>query len=490
MNLDSHLPIWFGFAFFLVTPLSAKGQDRFADRYASEIESLLDDHFSDRDAGLVIGLIDEAGSRLFSAGKLDNGTGREVDGDTLFELGSVTKVFTALLLLDAVRRGEMSLSDPVAKYLPAEVRLPVRNGKEITLQSLAAQDSGLPRFPDNLSDRGLPELSRDELREVCDAYTATDLFDFLAAYPLPDDPGARFRYSNVGMALLGHAIERNRGNDFESLVVERICQPLGMDSTRIELSTAQRERLARGHWADGRPAKNLEFQVFASAGSLLSTANDLLKFLAAALGWSESELTPLLKRTLTVRHHGSREFGNTAMPWYDEGLYRPPGTEILGHGGGGFGYLAFIGVEKTTRRGVVVLTNQMALNPDGIGWAILQGMPLTDDNLIFRVREIVGLGFVLKEDQETGLPRIGSVWPESPAGNAGIESGLIIAKINGTSVDGKGVKECLRMMSGPIGTTVRLDFLGRNRNKLESVELTKRKFLTNTGGDRKAMGSP
>ncbi len=92
---------------------------------------------------MVVALVDEDGTKILAAGKLGNDAGDRVDGDTVFEIGSVTKTFTVLLLLDAVQRGEVSLDDPVAKYLPAEVKLPTHNGKEITLLNLAAQDSGI-----------------------------------------------------------------------------------------------------------------------------------------------------------------------------------------------------------------------------------------------------------------------------------------------------------------------------------------------------------
>src|SRR5207247_11261103 len=96
-------------------------------------------------AGMVIGLVDERGSRVLAAGKLDNGTRQEVNGDTVFEIGSVTKTFTTLLLVDMVECGEVKLDDPVAKYLPESVKVPARDGKEITQLNLALQTEGLAR---------------------------------------------------------------------------------------------------------------------------------------------------------------------------------------------------------------------------------------------------------------------------------------------------------------------------------------------------------
>jgi serine-type D-Ala-D-Ala carboxypeptidase/endopeptidase len=100
--------------------------------------------------GIVVGVIDSTGRRTVSYGKFDADDKRAVDADTIFEIGSVTKVFTSLLLADMVQRSEVALTDPVAKYLPSGVKMPERNGRQITLEDLATHTSGLPRLPSNL----------------------------------------------------------------------------------------------------------------------------------------------------------------------------------------------------------------------------------------------------------------------------------------------------------------------------------------------------
>ena len=192
-----------------------------------------------RDVGIVVGIVDEHGSRIVSCGKLDNGTDQEVNGDTLFEIGSVTKTFTALLLQDMIERGEMKLDDPVAKYLPESVKMPTRNGKEITLLHLATHTSGLPDIPDNLDPKRADNPFAD--------YTVEKMYAFLSGYQLTRDPGAKFEYSNLGMGLLGHVIALKAGTNYESLVVDRICRPLKMDSTRITLTPELKARFATGH---------------------------------------------------------------------------------------------------------------------------------------------------------------------------------------------------------------------------------------------------
>jgi CubicO group peptidase (beta-lactamase class C family) len=463
----------------LAARFAAAAQDCFSD--PDPLKAFLNANFANTNAGMVVGFLDEQGSRVFSAGKLDNGTDAKVDGDTVFELGSCTKVFTSLLALDMARRGEMKMDDPVAKYLPARVKVPSFEGKPITLRHLAAQESGLPWNPDSVDkilNRDPKKPSLREFQKASDAYTAEDLYAFLAGHKLPHAPGAGFQYSNVGMSLLGHAMALKAGESYESLVVNRIARPLKMNSTGITLTPEQRGRLARGHLADGTPSGNNKFQVMEPAGSLLSTANDLLMFLSATLGFTQSDLRPAMEEMQLVRHTGVPKFGTTAMPWWDSGLYQPPGSTLLGHGGGGLGYLAFIGFDKVKRRGVIVLSNQLAVSSDGVAWAILQGVALSRENVTYLVREIVGLGVALEDDKTTGMVRITSVYPQSPAGKAGLSANLLIRRINGTPIEGKPLKECLEMMGGPVGAKVTMEVLDPERKVTKTVELTRQKFVT------------
>ncbi len=451
--------------------LPAAPKQNFVDSNGSRVAEFLKQNFSNGDGGMVIALIDGHGSRVVSAGTLDNGTDRQLDGDTLFEIGSITKTFTSLLLLDIVKRGEMSLDDPVAEYLPENVKVPTHEGKEISLLHLSAQDSGLPFNPDNLADKFWVDAYNE--------YTQDDLYDFLAAYKLEIDPGERFQYSNVGMTLLGHAIERHTGADFESLVIDRICRPLEMGDTLITLSPDKMPRVAMGHDIEGKRAPKYDLRVIAPAGGLLSTANDLLKYLSANLGFVESELYPLMKEMQQIRHtNGAQLFGKSAMPWYDQDVFNPPGTSFLGHGGGTPGGTNFVGFDLMTRRAIVVLSNQRKVNASVVGWQILQDMPLTTDNWL--VRQRVGIGTALDSDDKSGLVRITRVFPKSSAAQAGLKAGLLIQSVNNISVVDKSLAECLNMMSGPAGTVIRLEIVDQQSDSTKTVELTKQSFLTSS----------
>jgi len=299
-----------------------------------------------KDVGIVVGIVDEHGSSIVSCGKMDNGTDQPVNGDTLFEIGSFTKTFTTLLLQDMIERGEMKLDDPVAKYLPKSVKMPTRNGKEITLLQLATHTSGLPVIPDNLDPTRADNPYAD--------YTVEKLYAFLSRYKLTRDPGAKYEYSNLGLGLLGHVIALKARTNYESLVMDRICRPLKMESTRITLTPELKARFAQGHNALGYAVSSWDVPILSGAGALRSTANDLLKYVSANLGLTPSNLTPLMEKTHAVHFHESAD-ADIGLAW--EISRDQEGTKIVWKTGGTAGCRTFVGLNKSRRRGVVVLSN-------------------------------------------------------------------------------------------------------------------------------------
>jgi CubicO group peptidase (beta-lactamase class C family) len=313
---------------------------------------------------MVVGLVDEHGCSVVSCGKMDTSASQEVNGDTLFEIGSITKTFTALLLQDMIERGEMMLDDPIVKYLPKSAKVPTLNGREITLLHLATHTSGLPRNPDNHDPKRADNPEAD--------YTTEKLYAFLSGCQLTRNPGAKFEYSNFGSGLLGHVIALKAGTDYESLVVERICRPLKMESTRITLTPGLKARFAIGHNQFGYAVTSMDFQAQAGCGGLRSTANDLLKYVSANIGLTPSGLTTLMEKTHRVRFQSVIPPVNIALAWGV--VLDPQGRKIVSHGGATYGYRAFAGFDKTRRRGVVVLSNSSSegVGPDSIGLPLLE----------------------------------------------------------------------------------------------------------------------
>jgi CubicO group peptidase (beta-lactamase class C family) len=315
--------------------------------------------------GIVVATVEKGRSpRVVTAG--NSGSAAPLDGNTVFEIGSITKVFTTALLADMVQRGEVRLDDPISKYLPTTVRVPSRGGKQITLIDLATQSSGLPRLPNNLKPANMMNPYAD--------YTVQNLYDFLSSYELPRDIGSQFEYSNLGVGLLGHVLALRAGKSYEALLTERVIEPLRMRDTRIMFTPEMREHLAPGHDAGGAVVANWDLRTLAGAGALRSTANDMAKFLAANL---DSTMGPVA-RALAFAHVPLRDAGSPQMKiglaWLTLDQF---GTPVVWHNGGTGGYHSFIGFDQAHGRGIVILTNQSA-NIDDIGMHALDTrFPLT-----------------------------------------------------------------------------------------------------------------
>ena len=266
-----------------------------------------------------------------------------------------------------VQRGEVALDDPVAKYLPPSVKMPQRNGRSITLVDLATHTSGLPRRASNF-------LPQDPQNPYVD-YSVEQLYQFLSTYQLTRDIGSQYVYSNVGGGLLGHVLARRAGMDYETLVRSRICEPLGMKSTRITLTPALQERLAVGHNAQMEPVKNWDLTTLAGAGGLRSTANDMLTFLAANLGLIKSPLAPAMAGMIKVRRPTGYPDLEIALGWH---VFTSNGKEIVWHNGGTGGYQTWMGYDPKARVAVVALSNVwMPQATDDIGHHLLDpGFPL------------------------------------------------------------------------------------------------------------------
>jgi D-alanyl-D-alanine-carboxypeptidase/D-alanyl-D-alanine-endopeptidase len=306
--------------------------------------------------GIVVGVIEPRGRRVVAYGNLASGDPRPLNGDTVFEIGSITKLFTSLLLADMAERNEVALADPVAKYLPATVKVPERRAEQITLEDLATHKSGLPRMPANVDPRdpGNPFAE----------YSVEQLYGFLSSYQLPRDIGERFEYSNIGGALLGHALAQRAGVNYETLVQNRITQPLGMKSTRVTLTPDMKSRLALGHAYALEPTPNWDLGALGAAGALRSTANDLLTFLSANLGYTKTPLSQSMAAMLKVRR--DRDRGTIGLGWF---LDLRGGLEIISHSGSTGGYQSYIGYDPKARIGVVVLSNSgtgVGMNDIGI----------------------------------------------------------------------------------------------------------------------------
>ena len=311
-----------------------------------------------RSAGIVVGVLDGDGrTRVIAFG--DPGPGQPaLDGNTVFEIGSISKVFTATLLAEMVQEGRVRLDDPAQKYLPSSAHLPTRNGKQITLGNLSEQNSGLPRMPANFRPA-------DQANPYAD-YTVQQMYDFLSHYELTRDPGESFEYSNLGVGLLGNVLSIAAGKSYEQLARERIWMPLGMEHTSITFTPWMTAHLALGHDEKGNVVKNWDIPALAGAGAIRSTTNDMLKFLEANVHAERGAL----ERAMAFAHQPRARAGNMdiGLNWL---IAHSAADTFTWHNGGTGGYRTFIGIQPSRKRGVVVMTNTGGAGADDIGMHLL-----------------------------------------------------------------------------------------------------------------------
>jgi D-alanyl-D-alanine-carboxypeptidase/D-alanyl-D-alanine-endopeptidase len=297
-------------------------------------------------SGVVIGVYDHGQTRIFNYGT--------AQPDSIFEIGSVTKTFTALVLAQMVEQKKVSLDDPVRTLLP-EGTVAKPDGPEITLENLATQHSGLPRLPDNLKPANMADPYAD--------YRSAQLYEFLKKRGVarPKDPG--FLYSNLGFGLLGYALSLRAGMSYEDLIKTQITNPLQMKDTVVTLSPSQQTRMIGGHDVANKPAGRWTWDTMAGAGSLVSTAADMLKYLEANLhpekiGAGAAAGSPLATLPAALAsEHQPRASGPSplriALAWLcnDE-------NHACAHDGGTGGYTSFISFMPKDDRAIVVLYNR------------------------------------------------------------------------------------------------------------------------------------
>jgi CubicO group peptidase (beta-lactamase class C family) len=300
--------------------------------------------------GIVVGVIGPQGRRVIAYGHRNQGDSRPLDGHTVFEIGSVSKVFTALLLADTVRKGEVSLADPVEKYLPG-LKIPGRSGRSITLLDLATHTSGLPFMPEDLPSA----------EDSPSKYGAGQIYQFVARYQLTRDIGTQWDYSNIGYWLLAQALANRARTNYESLVRARIITPLRLKNTAISLSPQLQAKLAAGHNAVLQPAASFSsvpgYAPMLDVLNLVSTADDLLSFLSAAMGYERSELAPAMSLMLRTRRPMPQPGETQALGWVVEG---EGDNQLIAHDGGTLGYASSVAWDPKKRLGIVVLSNQLA----------------------------------------------------------------------------------------------------------------------------------
>ena len=308
---------------------------------------LAEGYLAKRSAGaLVVGLVQQ--DKLFTAGfgRVSAANAVAPGATTIFEIGSITKVFTGIALAKMVTDGTLRLEDTIERSLPPGGELPLAL-RPVTLVQLATHTAGLPRLPENL------HLSDARADNPYIRYGSKELYEYLRTAKLSHAPGRKSDYSNLGAGLLGHILELRAGKSYEQLVRESICEPLGMPDTTITLSAAQRERLTPGHDPAGQVVPNWDFAVLAPAGALRSCVGDLLKLVQASVATNH----PTLGRALAFAQqpHFKSWIETVGLGWQIQETTE--GLCFCWHNGGTGGYVSFLGFDPKHQTGIVLLSN-------------------------------------------------------------------------------------------------------------------------------------
>lgn len=274
----------------------------------------------------------------------DPGNAGRIGPDVAFEIGSVTKTMTAILLADLIVKGEASLDDPLASHLPEGTRVPDYEGQPILLRHIVTHTSGLPRLP-----------SRLELTNMEDPYSTFQddaLLGSLQDVTLAQSPGEVFEYSNFGTMLLSLALSHRAGMDFERLLDETLLAPLGMDDTWIS-ERPDGARVAAGHLPGGAETAPWTFAgSMAGVGGVRSTLDDMVRYARAQLGGAPGPISEAI--ALAQQPIQTAADQAMAMNW----LLMPLGDRLVhAHDGGTGGFSSMVVFDRERGRAAVVLAD-------------------------------------------------------------------------------------------------------------------------------------
>ncbi|MBS0647624.1 MAG: serine hydrolase [Verrucomicrobia bacterium] len=281
--------------------------------------------------------------------------------DSIFYLASITKILTSSVLAKFVAQGRVKLDDPAQKYVPASVRVPTFQGKEITLRDLATHTSALPR----------DVAVKDPYH-----YTKEEFYKWISGYKLKYAPGTKSVYSNLGYGFLGLILSNIAHVSYEDLVIKEICNPLNMSDTRITLSAGQKERLCDFYSQTGKIIRTgccPTMPAIIGSGEFASTLSDMSRFLAFNMGFFNTSMDNILP--LAQSHQFTMSQGHfIGLGWYNNPLYSNGSIMKISKNGGIAGVSTYIAFVPGSKTGVVVLANCNSESTTPLGNQILKIM--------------------------------------------------------------------------------------------------------------------
>ncbi len=347
-------------------PAHALSPDRLRAAVASVAEARITE--LEPQSGLVVGAIVQGRTEVLGYGAMGQSNPTQPDGRTLFQIASLTKPFTGAILAELIRSGAVAANDPLDRHLHLARHVPLYQGRPIRLVDLATHTAGLPNVPET------PNFSWARLEDPRNPYkplTPAEVDAWLSGYELPVQPGTRFRYSNVGMAVLGEALSKVAGTSYEDLLKRIITERFAMTDTTLRLTPEQQSRKAVGH-ARGKEVPDWEAPAMQPSFGLYSTTDDLLKWLRINMGdcpggcSNDVVNTLALAQTVQVQgtalaDSGALGHGAMALGWFVD--WARDGTPIYWHSGATGGFNSYMAFSRAHRWAVVALTNN---DPDRV----------------------------------------------------------------------------------------------------------------------------
>jgi CubicO group peptidase (beta-lactamase class C family) len=315
--------------------------------------------FKSQTVGMSIGILKDGKTSFYNYGETKKGNRQMPSAKNLYEIGSVTKTFTGLLLAKAVIEKKISLNDPVNKYLPKDISVIKFGNDTLKIIHLANHTSGLPPLPDNLD-------LNNNLSNPYKNYDAAKLYAFLKTATLPQKPGVKFEYCNLGVGLLGTILEKVNKMPFEKIVTNFICAKAGMSATKQLLTKKDSALFTQGYTETIDAQGQWDFKALGAAGCLRSNAEDMLKY--AVLNLDSKDV--VFQKAIKLSHQPTFEEKNqkVGLNWF---IQNWGWGSILFHGGETGGYKSFLSINPKTKNAVVILSNT-AVSNDEIGVAIMQ----------------------------------------------------------------------------------------------------------------------
>ena len=348
-----------------------------------KIEEIIRNHVtSGKSSGISVGIINESDIQTFNYGEIKKKSNIEPTVDTVFEIGSMTKTFTATLAVQLQQEGILSLDESVTKFLP-ELKNSVFDKNNITLHHLLTHTSGISEFSLSTYISQMFSIIFTGKSQISEYEYDTEKFlNYISTLKLKNSPGSTWMYSNLGFGLVGKVLERMTGNSYDDLVKTRICDVLDMKDTGIEVLESHKNDLATGYSFRSKQSDYWNVPAIEAAGSLRSTTSDMIKFLKASLGLNKTKLLPVFEYCQNTKSTPkiplSMKFSTKTMGislssfrlgWF---VFPQENIDILGHDGGTEGFSSFMCMNLENQSAVVILTNRSMKPVHKLGISLLQ----------------------------------------------------------------------------------------------------------------------